>query len=126
MCDPTHMSFLFNVFFLLHDCIIFKTGANLRVPNKIAYKHIQKQRVYACAYHIMTLCAYLNLRKWGIHFYDFLLKVVIMITLDSSIEMEFFVSDESPYFSHYACEILHATDIAKVIRENVEKVQKFL
>ena len=26
--------------------------------------------------------------------------------LDSSIEMEFLVSDESPYFSHYAWEIL--------------------
>ena len=32
--------------------------------------------------------------------------------LDSSIEMEFLVSDESPYFSHYACEILRATDVA--------------
>ena len=39
-------------------------------------------------------------------------KVVVMITLDSSIEMEFLVSDESPYFSHYACEILRATDVA--------------
>ena len=27
-------------------------------------------------------------------------------------EMEFLVSDESLYFSHYACEILHATDVA--------------
>ena len=26
--------------------------------------------------------------------------------------MEFLVSDESPYFSHYAREILHATDVA--------------
>ena len=32
--------------------------------------------------------------------------------LDSSIEMEFLVSDESPYFSHYVCEILRATDVA--------------
>ena len=32
----------------------------------ITYQHIQKQRVYVCTYHIMTLCAYLNLRKWGI------------------------------------------------------------
>ena len=39
---------------------------------------------------------------------------------DSLIEMEFLVSDESPYFSHYACEILHATD---VISENVAKVR---
>ena len=31
--------------------------------------------------------------------------------LDSSIEMEFLESDESPYFSHYACEILRATDV---------------
>ena len=31
--------------------------------------------------------------------------------LDSSIEMEFLVSDESPYFSHYACTILLATDV---------------
>ena len=35
-----------------------------------------------------------------------------MITLDTSIEMEFLVSDESPYFPHYACEILRATDVA--------------
>ena len=33
-----------------------------------------------------------------------------MITFGFSIEMEFLVSDESPYFSHYACEILRATD----------------
>ena len=26
--------------------------------------------------------------------------------LDSSIEMEFLLSDESPYFSHYACKML--------------------
>ena len=26
--------------------------------------------------------------------------------------MEFLVSDESAYFSHYACEILRATDVA--------------
>ena len=26
--------------------------------------------------------------------------------LDSSIEMEFLVSDESPYYFHYACKIL--------------------
>ena len=32
--------------------------------------------------------------------------------LATSIEMEFLVSDESPYFSHYACEILRATDVA--------------
>ena len=32
--------------------------------------------------------------------------------LDFSIEMEFLVSDESPYFSHYACEMLCATDVA--------------
>ena len=31
--------------------------------------------------------------------------------LDSSIEMEFLVSDESTYFSHYACKILLATDV---------------
>ena len=35
--------------------------------------------------------------------------------LDSSIEMEFLVSDESPYFSHYTCEILRASEnVAKV------------
>ena len=32
--------------------------------------------------------------------------------LDSSIEMVFLVSDESPYFSQYACEILRATEVA--------------
>ena len=32
--------------------------------------------------------------------------------LDSSIEMEILVSDESSYFSHYACKILRATDVA--------------
>ena len=32
--------------------------------------------------------------------------------LDSSIEMEFLVSDESLYFSHYACKMLRATDVA--------------
>ena len=32
--------------------------------------------------------------------------------MDSSIEVEFLVSDESPYFSHDACEILRATDVA--------------
>ena len=36
--------------------------------------------------------------------------------LDSSIEMEFLVSSdethESPFFSHYTCEILRATDVA--------------
>ena len=26
--------------------------------------------------------------------------------------MEFLVSDESPYFTHYACEILRPTDVA--------------
>ena len=40
--------------------------------------------------------------------------------LDSSIEMEFLVSDESPYFSHYACKILRAQMLpVKVISENV-------
>ena len=32
--------------------------------------------------------------------------------MDSSIEVELLISDESPYFSHYACEILRATDAA--------------
>ena len=32
--------------------------------------------------------------------------------MDSSIEVAFLISDESPYFSHYACEILRATDVA--------------
>ena len=32
--------------------------------------------------------------------------------MDSSIDVEFLISDESPYFSHYACEILCATDVA--------------
>ena len=32
--------------------------------------------------------------------------------MDSSIEVEFLISDESPYFSHYTCEILRATDVA--------------
>ena len=32
--------------------------------------------------------------------------------MDSSIKVEFLISDESPYFSHYVCEILHATDVA--------------
>ena len=32
--------------------------------------------------------------------------------MDSSIEVELLISDESPYFSHYACEILLATDVA--------------
>ena len=32
--------------------------------------------------------------------------------MDSSIDVEFLISDESPYFSHYACEILRATDVA--------------
>ena len=40
------------------------------------------------------------------------LKVYDSILLDSSIEMEFLVSDESPYFSHYACKILLAIDVA--------------
>ena len=31
--------------------------------------------------------------------------------LDSSIEMEFLVSDESPYFPHYPCKMLFATDV---------------
>ena len=31
--------------------------------------------------------------------------------MDSSIEVEFLISDESPYFSHYACKILLATDV---------------
>ena len=32
--------------------------------------------------------------------------------LDSSIEIEFLVSDESSYFSHYECKFLRATDVA--------------
>ena len=32
--------------------------------------------------------------------------------MDSSIEVEFLISDENPYFSHYACEILRATNVA--------------
>ena len=32
--------------------------------------------------------------------------------MDSSIEMEFLISDESPYFSDYACEMLRATYVA--------------
>ena len=32
--------------------------------------------------------------------------------MDSSIEVDFLIQDESPYFSHYACEILRATDDA--------------
>ena len=35
-----------------------------------------------------------------------------MIILDSLIEMDFLVSNESLYFSHYASEILRATDVA--------------
>ena len=35
-----------------------------------------------------------------------------LMVMDSSIEVEFLISDESPYFSHYACEILSATDVA--------------
>ena len=31
--------------------------------------------------------------------------------LDSSIEIEFLVSDESSYFSHYPSKIRHATDV---------------
>ena len=31
--------------------------------------------------------------------------------LDLSIEVEFLISDESPYFSYYVCEILRATDV---------------
>ena len=56
------------------------------------------------------------------HYPQFMLKVVIMITFGS--EMEFLVSDESPYFSHYACEILRATAVAcKSLSENVAKVR---
>ena len=32
--------------------------------------------------------------------------------MDSSIEVEFLISDESPYFSLNACEILRAKDVA--------------
>ena len=32
--------------------------------------------------------------------------------MDSSIEVEFLTSDESPFVSHYACEILRTTDVA--------------
>ena len=32
--------------------------------------------------------------------------------MDSSIEVEFLITDESPYFPHYACEILRQTDVA--------------
>ena len=32
--------------------------------------------------------------------------------MDSSIEVEFLIPDESPCFSHYACEIVRATDVA--------------
>ena len=39
--------------------------------------------------------------------------------MDSSIEVEFLISDENPYFSHYACEIVCATDDATDATENV-------
>ena len=41
---------------------------------------------------------------------------------DSSIEVEVFISDESPYFSHYVCKILLATDVVckSYMSENVE------
>ena len=41
-----------------------------------------------------------------------ILSILVWSLLDSLIKMEFLVSDESPYFSHYACEILRATDVA--------------
>ena len=37
---------------------------------------------------------------------------MIRLLLDSSIEMEILISDESPYFSRYACKMLQATDVA--------------
>ena len=40
--------------------------------------------------------------------------------LDSSIEIEFLVSDESPYFSHYTCEIVKV--ICDVIKQNQSEV----
>ena len=46
--------------------------------------------------------------------------------LDSSIEMEFMVSEESPYFSHYTPVKSYGQEmlIFKVTSENVAKVQK--
>ena len=41
-----------------------------------------------------------------------MLKVVIMITFGYIDRNGVLVSDESPYFSYYACEFLHATDVA--------------
>ena len=56
--------------------------------------------------------------------YELSLRCIMVRSLtDSSIEVEFLISDESPYFSHYACEMLRATDV-KVISENVAKVRK--
>ena len=48
--------------------------------------------------------------------------------LDSSIKMEFLVSDGSSYFSHYSSKIQHATDVdfKSYTCENVAKVQKLL
>ena len=53
-----------------------------------------------------------------------LLKVVIMITFGFIDRSGVFVSDESPYFSHYACEIyVEQMLLKKVISENVAKVR---
>ena len=50
------------------------------------------------------------------------------ITLDSSIEMEIWVSDESSYISHYACRMLCATDVAfkSYKRKRSESYQEFV
>ena len=41
--------------------------------------------------------------------------------LDSSIEMEFLVSDESPHFSHYVFKILLATDMTYVVGKSYKR-----
>ena len=53
---------------------------------------------------------------------------MIRSLLDSAIEMEFLVSEESPYFSHHPCKILRPRDVdfKSYTSENVAKVQKLL
>ena len=54
------------------------------------------------------------------------LRCMTRSLLDSSVEMEFLVSDESPYLSHHPCKILRQEMlILKVKNENVAKVQKW-
>ena len=79
-------------------------------PN-ITPSHFWQETLWLIDYYDYNK-AYLHLLYFKRWFNLNLLFILIWSLLDSSIEMEFLVSDKKTNFSHYACEILRATDVA--------------